>query len=315
MKGQPPKITEKAWRKFTLLGQEERTMKLSDLALELSLTAQETQSFLEAVFPIGIGSEVFEQENEKWVKIEPESIHYLLPLAPLEWIELQHVLSVSEQSATNKFVFSSLQKKVSENGPIKVVMEVLNQLELWDQECSDKHQEMIKVLDAAAQEKKLVQMTSVENKVYCMFPCRVIHLEGKLSLIAEDSQDHCLTVIALHELEKVENLHSTSIPKVSLFEIEEFIGAIRSMSEKETRLILKIHDHQSVNLFPDHQFLGKPCMITNPNGDLIWAAYVEPCEALFDWLMSLGRNVEIMDPVNFKQDYLSYCEEKLNKIA
>ena len=315
MKGQGPKITEKAWRKFTLLGQERRTIKLSELAADLGLATQETLTFLQDVFPVGIGAEVFEKDEETWVKIEPEALHYLIPLAPAEWVELQHILSLSEQATSNKTVFSSLQKKVSEHGPIKVVMELLNQLELWDQQCSEKHQAIIKVLDAAVNEKQLVQMTTVENKTYCVYPCRVIHLEGKLSLIAEDSHDHCLTVISIQELEKAEHVPSTSAPRVSLFEVEEFIGAIRSMNEKETRLILKIHDHQSVNLFPDHQFLGKPCMITNPNGELIWAAYVEPCEALFDWLMGLGRNVEILDPVKFKQDYLSYCEEKLSNKA
>jgi hypothetical protein len=56
-------------------------------------------------------------------------------------------------------------------------------------------------------------------------------------------------------------------------------------------------------------------MITNPNGDLIWAAYVEPCEALYDWLITLGKRVEILDPIKFKDEYLTYCEEKLRKIA
>jgi hypothetical protein len=87
------------------------------------------------------------------------------------------------------------------------------------------------------------------------------------------------------------------------------------MNEKETRLVLKIHHPGSVNLFPDHHFLGKPAMVTNGNGDLIWAAYVEPCEALFDWVASLGEDVEILDPTNFKEEFLSYCEEKLRKVA
>jgi predicted DNA-binding transcriptional regulator YafY len=56
-------------------------------------------------------------------------------------------------------------------------------------------------------------------------------------------------------------------------------------------------------------------MVKNPNGDLIWAAYVEPCAHLYEWLIGLGRRVEILDPVSFKQDYLDYCEEKLRNIA
>lgn len=119
----------------------------------------------------------------------------------------------------------------------------------------------------------------------------------------------------MKNVKKFESLPSLSLPKVTTFEVEEFITAIRAMNERETRLVLKIHDPQSTNLFPDHHFLGKPCMITNPNGDLIWAAYVEPCDALYEWLMTLGKNVEILDPIKFKEEYLIYCEEKLRKIA
>lgn len=117
-------------------------------------------------------------------------------------------------------------------------------------------------------------------------------------------------VTSIKDLKEVLPNEVISEARVMEFEVEEFITAIRAMNEKETRLILKIFDPQSVNLFPDHQFLGKPCMITNPNGDLIWAAYVEACEPLYEWLLSMGESVEILDPTTFKQEYLRYCEEK-----
>jgi predicted DNA-binding transcriptional regulator YafY len=194
-------------------------------------------------------------------------------------------------------------------------MELLNQLELWDQELTEVQQIMIKDLETAIFERDLIALWTKEEKQYNLHPWKVVHLEGQLSLIAEDSQDHCLIVVPMKDVKEFKSIPTTSSPKVSPFEVEEFIMAIRSMNEKETRLILKIHDPQSTNLFPDHHFLGKPCMITNPNGDLIWAAYVEPCEALYEWLMTLGKKVEILDPVNFKQEYLDYCEEKLRKVA
>jgi predicted DNA-binding transcriptional regulator YafY len=210
---------------------------------------------------------------------------------------------------------ASLKKKITENGPIKAVMELLSQLDSWDQELSVELQSFVKILDEAVEKKQIVSVRCASEKSYQVFPCKIIHLEGKLSMIAEDAHDHCLVVLGLSELTDVHVVASTSVSKVSAFEVDEFIVAIRSMSEKETRLILKIHDPQSVNLFPDHHFLGKPCMISNPNGDLIWAAYVEPCDDLFDWLLSLGGNVEVLDPGKFKDEFLSYCEEKLRKVA
>jgi hypothetical protein len=194
-------------------------------------------------------------------------------------------------------------------------MELVNQIDLWDQELSETQQRMIQDFEAGIHERQLVRLETVDGRAYVLAPCKVLHLEGQLSLIAEDFEDHCLTVVPLRDVQTYRELQKGAPVKVTAFEVEEFITAIRAMNERETRLILKIHDPQSISLFPDHHFLGKPCMITNPHGDLIWAAYVEPCESLFDWLMTLGKNVEILDPVNFREEYLIYCEEKLRKIA
>ena len=198
---------------------------------------------------------------------------------------------------------------------MKLKLKLLNQLEAWDLQLSEKQQGLMQKLDDAVQSHTIVGVTTSQGKSYQVFPRKIIHLEGKLSMIAEDVNDHCLLVVPLNELEETWAIQGTSQSRVSLFEVDEFIAAIRSMSENETRLILKIHDPQSVNLFPDHHFLGKPCMITNPNGDLIWAAYVEPCDDLFEWLIGLKSNVEILDPTKFKDEFLIYCEEKLRKVA
>lgn len=301
------------WKKLMVLGGKEGSIKLSDLAHEMELEVDHTLAFLRQVFPHGSGIEVYTKDSECWVDFKSEAIQYMLPLSPSEWMELQNILTVNKLMETKATL--SLRKKVTENGPIKVVMELLNQLELWDQELNETEQKMIHELDRVIQEKQLLQIQTKDQKHFTVHPCRLIHLEGHLSLIAEDCQDHCLVVIPVNTVKSYEMISSMKIPKVSAFEIEEFITAIRSMNEKETRLILKIHDPGGANLFPDHHFLGKPCMITNPNGDLIWAAYVEPCEALFDWLSDLGSKVEILDPVKFKEEYLTYCEEKLRKIA
>ena len=306
-------VSSEVWKKLLILGEKQGSIKLNDIALEMQLNPEETLGFLRQVFPAGTGLEIYHQDKECWVDIKSEAIQYMLPLTPGEWIQLNHILT--NYKSVETAVTYSLKKKVTENGPIKVVMELLNQLEVWDQELSENQQHMVKSIEDAIHDKNLLNLITHDEKTYLLHPCKVLHLEGQLSLIAEDSQDHCLIIVPMKDVDHFEAVTSSSQPKVTSFEIEEFIAAIRAMNEKETRLILKIHDPASVNLFPDHHFLGKPCMITNPNGDLIWAAYVEPCEALFDWLVTLGKNVEILDPVKFKDEYLMYCEEKLRKIA
>lgn len=300
------------WKKLMILGAKQGSIRLGDLAQEMSLSPEETLGFLRQIFPAGTGLEIYHKDNDSWVDIKSEAIQYMLPLSPGEWIQLHQILSAHKSESQ---VAKSLKKKVTENGPIKVVMELLNQLEMWDEELTENQQRMIQELETCIFEKHLLSLTTHEEKNYNLYPCKILHLEGNLSLIAEDSKDHCLIIVPLKEVKEIETIQKYSEPRVTPYEVEEFIMAVRSMNEKETRLILKIHDPHSINLFPEHHFLGKPCMITNPNGDLIWAAYVEPCDSLYDWLMSLGENVEILDPVRFKEEYLMYCEEKLRKIA
>lgn len=306
-------VSSDIWKKLMVLGEKQGSIKLTDLATEMNLGPEETLGFMRQIFPAGTGMEVYHKDNECWVDIRSEAIQYMLPLSPAEWIQLHQILSNHKSVETP--VTYSLKKKVTDNGPIKVVMELLTQLDLWDQELTEGQQKMIKDLETGVQEKHLLNLSTAEGKSYLLQPCKVLHLEGQLSLIAEDAEDHCLIVVPLNEIAHTEVLQKNVQLRVTPYEVEEFITAVRAMNEKETRLILKIHDPQSINLFPDHHFLGKPCMITNPNGDLIWAAYVEPCHSLYEWLMTLGKNVEILDPVRFKEEYLSYCEEKLRKIA
>ncbi len=306
-------VAPDVWKKLMVLGGKQGAIKLNDLAQEMRLGPEETLIFLRQIFPDGVGAEVYQKESECWVDIKSEAIQYMLPLSPSEWMELFKMLD--EQRGVENPAIYSLKRKVTENGPIKVVMELLSQLETWDQELSTSFQSMINELEELIADQRMIQLSTSEEKIYSLFPYKVLHLEGSLSLIAEDAVDHCLFVVPLGEISAFSILETLSKPRVTAYEVEEFITAIRAMNEKETRLILKIHEPHSTNLFPEHQFLGKPCMVTNPAGDLIWAAYVEPCEALYEWLMTLGARVEILDPVNFKEDYLIYCEEKLRKIA
>jgi len=316
MKGSVSKLGVEVVKKLVVLGDKQGTIKLSDLATEMGLSCEDTLIFLREWFPEGGGVEVYTSNNESLVDIDASSLEYMLPLTPSEWMGLYQLMdNLSPSQLDKNTALKSLHRKMTEGQAIHKVMGLLQEIEAWDQEINEKQQNHLKQLEAAIETRELIGITTIHHKNYQIFPCRIIHLEGKLSLIAEDMNDHCLLVVPMFELQDLAAVQSAKSPRVTAFEVEEFIAAIRSMSEKETRLILKIHDPQSVNLFPDHHFLGKPCMITNPQGDLIWAAYVEPCEDLFEWLIGLKGNVEILDPTKFKDDFLMYCEEKLRKVA
>lgn len=314
MNARTPKLIPANWQKLIMLGQKQGSIKLQDLAQEIGLQTAEALNLIRELFPEGQGVEVYHQEQEYWVDIDAEALQYMLPLSPGEWNELQQLLQFAETHMPHGESFKTLKRKVIDNGPVRFMMDLLTRLDHPDQQLTEIQQSLLILLERAMLDKKRLHLESHEGKNFHLHPLKILHLEGQLSLIAEDTQDHCLMVIPVLQIKQLEVLDAGQ-PRVTTYEIEEFITAIRAMNEKEARLILKIYDPQSVNLFPNHHFLGKPCMITNPQGDLIWAAYVEPCHALFDWLMSLGTNVEILDPISFKDDYLSYCKEKLQKIA
>jgi len=296
------------------LGERQGSIKLNKLAEEMNMAPDEALSFIRQIFPVGVGIEVYYRNHEYWVDFRNECSQYNLSLSLTEWIHLHQIIFSSDFIKSP--VIQDLRKKIAEEGPLKRVTDLLSQLDVWDQEVQDAHNLIRRDLEESIQHSSLLRLRKKSGRSCHIYPWKMIHLEGFLSLVAEDFHDHCLLVIQIRDIELIEILEKKSLSrKVSTFEIEEFISAIRSMSEKETRLILKIHQSEGINLFPEDHFLGKPCMVTNPNGDLIWAAYVEPCESLFEWILNMGKRVEILDPLKFKEEYLVYCEEKIKKIA
>jgi len=289
-------------QKIMLLGAKKGAIRVKDLGLELGMEEEATLGFLRESFPSETGARVYFEKNEYWVELDLEEIRFSVPLSAPEYVQLYEIVSKMAPSLKKRF-FSDPQ--------VKSMMGLLEELE-FKQSVSDGQ---VSLIEEAITNKSVLQITGPEGKVFSVLPCKVLHLEGQLSLVAEDLFEHCLQVVILKDLCGLEVFDSEKQLRSSAFEVEEFINAIRSMGDRETRLILKIHHPLEVNLFPEYHFLGKPCMITNPNGDLIWAAYVEPCAALFEWLISLSSHVEILDPISFKQEYLSYCEEKVRKIA
>ena len=309
------KLDAKTWNKLKVLGGHQGAMKINDLASELGLEVEDTLAFLRQVFPDGKAAVVYESEGECWVDFCAGSLQYMLPVSPSEWTFLQKLLEKAPVNSFEDPSYENLKKKLHDDSPLNTMMQILSQIDSWDHEFSQEDQKLVSRLDEAVNSHQVLSIKTTDDKTYSVFSCKVLHLEGHLTLIAEDAADHCLMVIPLHKIQSWEPLEKNSTPRVTNFELEEFIAAVRSMNEKETRLILKIYNPQAVNLFPDHHFLGKPCMVTNPEGDLIWAAYVEPCHDLFDWVYSLAHHVEILDPTNFKEQYFSYLEEKMRKIA
>lgn len=286
----------------------------AQLAMEFGVSEDQIKLDIEVMKTYGVHLQSEEIGQDLWVIPADVNEGVTINFNQMEWSQLnemvEEALTLPEMSKFHSFL-GEFRKQYTFFSEFDQLVRESTNVENIDPEKN----RFVQFIEEAIITRSLIHIDIKDGKKKVIYPIKVIHLEGSLSMIGEDSHDHCLVVMSTSDLKRVKVLAQPYRPQVTPYELEEFISAVRNMNEKETRLILKIHDPESVNLLPNHHFLGKPCMITNPTGDLIWAAYVEPCAALYDWLIELGKKVEILDPVQFKSEYLGYCEEKLSKIA
>lgn len=182
----------------------------------------------------------------------------------------------------------------------------------------EKPDEKKMIIEKALELHQCLCIKTVEHaEIVEIFPHRLVHLEGGLSLIGEEVVDRSLIYLPLSKMEKITLVKEVyEDPAFTKIDIDEFIESIRVINGNEIRLVLKIvNPENSHELNPLYHYLRKPYVISNPKGDLIWAASIEECPNLYEWLSNLTTKVEILDPVSFKKNFLDYCEKKLKKIA
>jgi len=152
-----------------------------------------------------------------------------------------------------------------------------------------------------------VVFTRVKGKAYECYPHRVLFIDGVLTFIGEEKNDRCLVSFDFSEMSDIAVLDDIDYrANFSGKEVDDFIFAIRTITGNEERIVLKITAPEKVNLKPDYQFLGSPYMTTNSDGDFIWAASVEISNELFEWLKSIKNHIEILDPVDFNEQFMDY---------
>jgi len=283
---------------------------LAEFAQVLGIGEMEAKDYLKEHFHLTGALSFRELEGIEWVEFNVKELSYALPLSPQEWGKLNQLFQLQQFKDED---LEKIKTRLADGGRTQMMMNFISQIEAWDKE---RDGEMAQHLKTSIEAKNFLRLIHQSDKIFEVIGLSLLHVEGVLSLIAEELSEHCLMVIPVHEIRTVEPFMDDDLKQQSSrLELEDFVKAMRLMSEKETRLILKIYDPSSINLFPEYHFLGKPCMITNPEGDLIWAAYVEPCQDLYEWIITLGDSVEILDPQRFKEDYYQYCLEKYKRTA
>lgn len=157
---------------------------------------------------------------------------------------------------------------------------------------------------------KIKFMNGFENIFY---PHRMIFIEGTLSCVFENTHDQSLVFFELYKIEDVEAYAMRYEPQYTPFEINHFVNHLRMVNGNEERLVLKIYGKEDLNFLPKYHFLSSPYVAMGKEGDIIWAATVEMCDDLYQWLYSLKEHVEVLDPTTVKKEFSRYCQLKMNE--
>ena len=175
--------------------------------------------------------------------------------------------------------------------------------------------ELVEFIEEAISGGLCLKLNLANSKTFVINPHRVVFIDGVLSIVGEAARDNCLRSIEVDQVLSVSEVEERKEKVFSPFEVEDFLSSIRAVEESEMRLVLKVYSQENFNSNLKNHHLGNQYMVTNAEGDYIWAASIEPSEEIFQWVYELGSDVEILDPTAFKKDFLHYCEARLKKLA
>lgn len=289
------------------------------------LTPQMLNSLLNFLHNIDFQIELANKEGTLMVippKDKPKfTVHFNL----MEWLAFQAhfplLSSASDKAYNNKLTakLSIVEDQYNKNdlfAPLSVLDFVKDHSlseGITPVEEKDDSRLIVEDLELSLLENKSLKLMLKNGGELDIMPRKLVYIDGSLSLIGEDMKDLCLIQISTWNIVHVESLNKEYKNNFSSLEIVDFINSIRAISDNEVRLILKVHDHSNVNLTPAHIHMNNPCIVTNSEGEKIWAASVEPCLQVFEWIFEMGKSVEIIDPGFLKKQYMEFCVDRLKK--
>lgn len=313
------------WNLLSSLLDQTDKRSLESLQNEFELSSGELNAYFNFLSELNIEYTLSEMSNKKYFQLLDHPKNIKIELSLVEWLAFQaHFPKIAELTDAPfhkilKEKLLALEYEYSDYdlfSPITTLENIIIQYQEENllgkaQIHSSKILEFIE--ESLVDEKGLVVKT--EHHSIKLLPYKVVYFDGGLNVIGQGALDSCLLRIPLADIKSVIEIDDEVEKVYSQIEVDDFVSSLRAMSENQVRLVLKIHSCQKFSLNFNKMFLEKPCLFTNPQGDYIWAATLEPSEEIYEWLCELGTSVEILDPINFKKDFITYCENKLKKIA
>lgn len=154
--------------------------------------------------------------------------------------------------------------------------------------------------------KKSIRVHSKKDIVIEISPQRLTSIGDNICLIGEEVNEHYLSYIYIKSIEKIdENLGDYEV-KYTTMEINNFIMGLRIINDNEMRVILKLKGEEKANFIHPYIHFHHPCVLTNYEGEYIWAATTELTETFLNWLHDLDSQIEILSPPELKNAFLKF---------
>lgn len=315
---------EKFWEVVKYLVELDHKKSFENICEDLSISQRQLNSFVTFLKEVSYDLDHYTDDGIRLLCPPTEKPTIKLEFNLLEWLQFQAhfpVLSSCEDKPFHDEFVNKLALAEQEYGqhdlfaPIETLDGIMDMQSPQIAEVGVvPKNEVISFIEESILEEDILNV-QLEDKQMIIYPRKIVYLDGELNLVAEGINDKCLLNMNIDHIKQVHEEQMEWTPLFSKIEIEDFVSSIRAISENEIRLVLKIYNRDRFDTGIEHHHFGKPCMFTNPEGDFIWAASVEPNEQIYDWLSELGTDIEILDPIDFKKEFLKYCEGKLKKLA
>lgn len=308
---------DKFWKLLEYIEELDGPVDQNTLLGDLELTPAEFQRFnlfldsFEHSFSI-------KHEGSKKILIPPqkkEQIH--VQLSFIEWLALQSQFDQQGKASKEPF-FQFVAKKIAKirrENPGYDLQEAFHSgncgEEIFHQLDEFQRQRVGEIEECLNSKSVMLVSFFEESKVMDIFPHRLVYIDGRLSMVGEDYEDRCLVYFETDQVKRIVLDESREYrANYTHHEVNDFISAVRSMSGKESRLILKVSGQDKVDFSPKYHFFANPYLTQNEDGHTIWAGTVEASEELLEWLWGFRHHLEIIDPQNIKKAFVDYCESK-----
>ena len=244
--------------------------------------------------------------DDQYVYPLKEQHQFHLNLNLSEWFSLQ--LQAKDEKDSTDYAYKILKNKIEMISREHQRFNLFKKMNKLNVVTKAEREVIIRRAEFFTIKRSATRIKFINNNFLDVFPLRLVFLDGILSFVAESVLDKTICYFAISEIAELEELSIKYNAHVSQIEINDFISNLRLINGNEERLILKIFSPGEMDLLPKHHFLGNPFVTSNNEGDMIWAASIEMCDDVYEWLYQMKDQVEILDPGHIRKDFAHYCE-------